>query len=383
MFAKQLPESLIKGMSIRARELGAVNLGQGIPSFPTAPHILSAARDALSDPTIGVYPNFLGELALRQAIADRLMREHPQHAFDTGRVLVTVGAMEGTAAAILAVAEAGDTVAVITPDYCNHEPQILLAKARVRQIPMKTDASRWQLDRAAIEKAFADGVKMIIYTSPGNPTGVVFTAEDISFLVELAKKHDAWILSDETYDFLTYDRPFVSLLSMAGDYEKALVVRSFSKEYAMTGWRVGYVVAHADALKVLAKTHDALTGCVPKISQRAAIEAINGDQDAVTEHKREYATRRERAIQLLSSVPGVTLLPPEGAYYAFAKYSADISSTELAKRLLEEAKVAVIPGSAFGTGGEGYFRISYGVEEPVLVEGVQRIREFFSKNFSA
>lgn len=377
MFADALPESLIKGLSIRARELGAVNLGQGIPSFPTAPHILDAAREALSDPGIGVYPNFLGELALREALVSRLNKEHTSCSFDVSNVLVTVGAMEGTAAAILSVISQGDTVVVITPDYCNHEPQVLLTKGNLVQISMNEARNRWELDRPGIEQAVASGARMIVYTNPGNPTGAVFTKDDITFLVEIAQANNVWILSDETYDFLTYDVPFVSLLSVAGEYERALVVRSFSKEYAMTGWRVGYIVAASSVLSVIAKTHDALTGCAPKISQRAALAALSGSQDIVDEYRAVYAKRHKRAISLLSEIPGISLIEPLGAYYAFPKYEQAIDSVMLSEGLLTKAGVAVIPGKAFGKGGEGHFRISFAVSDDVLTSGIERIASYF------
>jgi len=377
MFAHSLPESLIKGLSIRARELGAVNLGQGIPSFPTAPHIIDAVRDALSDPFIGVYPNFLGEAAVRQEIVVRLSREHPDTQFSVGNVLVTVGAMEGTAASILSVIGTGDGVAVVTPDYCNHQPQVLLAKGRYVEVPMRKSEKRWELDRDAMEQAVAGGIKMIVYTSPNNPTGAVFSRDDVSFLVSLAKQYDAWLLSDETYGFLTYDVSFTSLLSLARGYEKALVVRSFSKEYAMTGWRVGYVVAHQSVFPAIAKTHDALTGCAPKISQRAALAALTGPQDVVVSSGLEYARRRKHAISLLKDIPGVSLIHPEGAYYAFASYTKNIASTDLSQELLTDQGVAVIPGAAFGTGGERHFRISYAVEPDLLKRGIERIASYF------
>lgn len=399
MFASRLPESIIKGLSIRARELGAVNLGQGIPSFPTAPHIIKAAKHALDDPTIGVYPNFLGELELRQAIAQKLK-------LSEANILITVGAMEATATSILSLIQNDETVGIVTPDYCNHLPQALLARARVTEIPLYCHSdpplaeknlsrmrdSTWQLDLPLIEQAAKSGLKLLIITNPSNPTGAVITKPQLDQLVQLAQKYAFWILSDETYNFLTYDQPFISLLDYKDQHDKLLIVRSFSKEYAMTGWRVGFLVANPDFIKQAAKVHDALVGCVPKISQRAALAALTGPQEIVREYIETLSRRRNLAIDLISQIPQLSLISPQGAYYAFPSFilraiehkanesrSSHLTSVELCERLLTEAKVAVIPGAAFGLAGEGHFRVSFAVEDEVLKEGLNRVKIFFEK----
>lgn len=376
MFAYSLPESLIKGLSIRAKELGAINLGQGIPSFPTAAHIVSAAKTALDDPIIGVYPNFLGELPLRHAIASRLA-EQERIELSESTILVTVGAMEGTAAAILAVVETGQRVGIITPDYCNHVPQVLLARGEIIQIPM-LEGNEWALDLNLLEAEAKKGLKLLVLTNPNNPVGSICTGSELKRIVAMAKKYGFWLLADETYAFLTYDTTFVSLLSFWKEYDKLLVVRSFSKEYAMTGWRVGYIVTREAHIKTIAKVHDALTGCASKISQRAAIAAITGVQTIVDSYCKSYVKRRQLAMDILGKEQTrISCIPPRGAYYLFIKYHAKQKSIPLCEKLLTESGVAAIPGVAFGKGGEYHIRISFAVPEEILTQGLARMVKFF------
>ena len=370
MFADTLPESVIKRLSIRARELGAVNLGQGIPSFPTPAHVIQAAKAALDDPGIGVYPNFLGEIALREAIAKKLNH-------DTRNILVTVGAMEGTATAILSLVENGDRVGIVTPDYCNHFPQVMLARGEIVPIPL-CEGESWTMDLTLIEREAKRGMKLLIITNPSNPTGFVASKSELQALVTLAAEYDFWILADETYSYLTYDTPHTSLLDYWNQSDRLIVVRSFSKEYAMTGWRVGYVVAREDTLKTFANVHDSLVGCVPKISQRAAIAALSGPQDFQTQHHAAYVRRRRMTMDAVNKTAGLMLPTVVGAYYAFVRYDTDRPSVDISEDLLTKAKVAVVPGTYFGQGGEGHFRISFAVDDAILADGLKRLQQFFS-----
>ena len=378
MFASVLPESVIKRLSIRARELGAINLGQGIPSFPTPPHIIEAVKAGLDDPTIGVYPNFFGEIALRQAIATRIQKDHGLKIDALKNVLVTVGAMEGTATAILSLIGNSDRVGIVTPDYCNHFPQVMLARGKVIPLPL-IEGKDWTLDLSLIEREAKLGMKLFLLTNPSNPTGFVVSKRELQAVVDLVHTYGFWILSDETYSYLTYDAPHISLLDVWAQSERLVVVRSFSKEYAMTGWRVGYVVASEETLKTFAKVHDSLVGCVPKISQRAAIAALTASQDFVVQSKVAYARRRQMTIEAISGIDQLRLPTVAGAYYAFVRYEGNRKSVDLCEDLLTKAKVAVVPGSFFGAGGEGHFRISFAVEDAVLIDGLKRLKGFFSK----
>jgi len=360
-FARDLPESVIKSLSIRARELGAVNLGQGIPSFATAPEVIEATGEALKDEHIGVYPNFLGDPELREAIAQRLNRQKGLQLSGEKNILVSVGAMEGTATVIMSLVTDGDRVGVITPDYCNHFPQVQLARGEAVEIPMREG---WRPDLELVEREAKEGLKLLILTNPNNPTGTVWRKEELERLAGLAEKYDFWVLADETYEFLTYESESTSLLDFwdkTGD--KLIVVRSFSKEFAMTGWRVGYVVARPELIKVFAKTHDALTGCAPKVSQRAALAALATQEETVKKQVEMYKTRRKLACEALAKIDGLNFVRPEGAYYILVDYPGEVDSMQMSEQLLTEAKVAVVPRGGFGRAGEGQERVAVSVGE--------------------
>ena len=285
--------------------------------------------------------------------------------------------MEATAAIIFSLIGDGDTVGVITPDYTNHFPQIQLARGIVKELPMKNNGG-WKLDLDAIQKAAADGMKLLIITNPNNPTGAIFSASDVAEIVRLSNAHGFWVLSDETYNFLAYDEKPPSLLDWWNEGERLLTVRSFSKEYAMTGWRVGYLVARQSVRDTMAKTHDALVGTAPRISQQAAYAAVSGPQDVVHTYASVIKDRRDLLCEKLDQMPEhLSYHKPAGAYYLMARYAADISSEVLCDDILKKTSVGVVPGSIFGKGGEGHFRISFGVTDDRLIEGIKRLKDYF------
>lgn len=377
LFAHDLPESVIKRLTIQVKEAKGVNLGQGIPSFPTADHIRDAAKRALDERDIGVYPNFLGDIKLRLAIGEKLDREHGLALSAEREILVTVGAMEATATAILSLVNNRDRVGVITPDYCNHFPEIMLARGVIREIPLR-EREGWRIDTELLAKEAKRGLKLLILTNPNNPTGAVFRKEDIDEIVRLAQKYGYYVLSDETYHFLSYGAPAPSLLDWYDESDMLLTVRSFSKEYAMTGWRVGYIVAKPELTALFAKTHDALVGCVPKISQRAATAAITGSQRIVSTYVKTLTKRRDSLMEAFGELEDyMGIVVPQGAYYAFPRYTGKTSSIEMSRRLLTEVGLGVIPGSIFGSGGEYHIRLSFAVDDDVLKTGLSRLKTFF------
>jgi aminotransferase len=376
LFARNLPESIIKTYTIRIKELKGVNLGQGIPSFPTALHIREAAKIALNEPNIGIYPNFLGTIELRVAIANKLNKRHQLDLDPKKNILVTIGAMEAVATSIFGLISTGNIVGIVTPDYCNHFPIVMLAKGKILEIPMRENKI-WELDINKIKKQ-ASKIKLLIITNPNNPTGAVLDKQQIAELVDMANKFGFWILADETYAYLDYEHKFTSLLEFWDQCDRLLVVHTFSKEYAMTGWRVGYVIASSQVVKILAKTHDAIVGCVAKISQKAALAAVTGSQKIVNDYANILKKRRDLACKLLDGMKNVfSYSKPEGAYYIFPRYKNKVDSMLLTRRILEKSKVAVIPGSVFGKAGEGHIRISFAVEDEVLRNGIVKLTNFF------
>lgn len=381
IFAQNLPESVIKRFSIRIRELGGVNLGQGIPSFSTAPHILDAVRTSLTEPAIGVYPKFMGTDSLRTAIADKLNRGLTVGAdFNMDNILVTVGAMEAVSVALLSIIKDGEEVGVITPNYCNHFPEIQLARGKIIEIPMKSE-TEWKLDMEAVAAHAAHGtMKVLLLTNPNNPTGALFEKDELSEMVKLAQKYGFWIIADETYAYLTYENKFTSMLEYYSRYDRLIVVRSFSKEYAMSGWRVGFMVSNPTNINIMSRTHDALTGCAPKISQRAAEAAVTGTQETVEEYVRVLTVRRNLACKKLDEMSEfLSYLRPQGAYYIFLKYKTGLDSMAMGEKLLNDAKVALIPGVMFGKSGEGYLRMSYAGRDEDIIQGLLNLRAYLLK----
>lgn len=378
MFAESLPESFIKSLSIRVKDVGGINLGQGIPSFPTAPHILDAARSALAESDIGIYPHLMGNHDFREAIAEKLRANHGLSDISSHDILITVGAMEATAAVMFSLIGDGDRVGVVTPDYANHFSQIQLARGVAVHIPLKED-DNWSLDIAHIEHEAKRGMKLLLITNPNNPTGAVFPKSQIEAIVQLSDTYGFWVLSDETYWFLTYGERAPSLIDFwHAENPRLLTVRSFSKEYAMTGWRVGYLVAKKEVRDLIGRAHDALVGTAPRISQRAAHAAIVSSQDIVAEYVREFTRRRSILCEGLDAIENaISYVPPRGAYYVMVRYASDMSSTDLSNNILEKVNVGVVPGSIFGEGGEHHFRISFGVTDELLRDALIRLKQYF------
>lgn len=339
-------------------------MGQGIPAFPTPVHIIDAAKKALDEPEINIYPNFLGILELREALAKKLKVSKEQ-------ILITVGAMEAFASSMLSLLDYNNLVGVLSPDYCNHYPAIRLAKAKLLEIPL-LEKKDWEIDFAKVEEAAKKGMRVLVLTNPNNPTGSVFEKKEIEKLVKLSNKYGFYFLCDETYSFLSYEKKFCSLLEFFKENDRLIVVRTFSKEYCLTGWRVGYVITSEPLIKIIAKTHDALVGCASKISQKAALVALTGPQDSVLKMKEELRRRRDFICEELTKMGDkVSFSKPQGTYYLFLKYKREENSLFLARKILEEDRLAVVPGIVFGQTGEFHLRLSFGGKEDLLKKGLK------------
>ncbi len=221
--------------------------------------------------------------------------------------------------------------------------------------------------------------KLIILNSPGNPTGGVIPLEDLEHIAEKARQHDAWVLSDEIYTQLVYDGTAAhSIAEVEGMLERTVIVDGFSKTYSMTGWRLGYMITPVDLAERLELLITHATGCTAAFTQYAGMEALSGPQDFVAEMVREYQHRRDRMLELVNAIPGVHAQKPQGAFYVFANVkSYGLSSKEIATRLIDEAGVAILAGTDFGSGGEGYIRLVYAVSMEMIEEGVEKIGAWF------
>jgi len=367
---------------IAAKVGGCVSLGQGVPSFATPPHVAEAVARALrDDPAAGKYSLQPGMPALRRAVADLLRAEKDLPADAEREVAITVGGMEALLCAMLTLVGPGDEVIVPEPFYPSHVEQILMAEGTPVFAPLRR--SDWGLDVDAVAAAITPRTKAIIISSPHNPTGAVFAQKDLRRLGELALKHGIFIICDDTYDALAYDGPDAQTVK-GGAYSLAsepnlrhllVGVFSFSKRFALTGWRVGFLWAREELLGHMLKIHDAAAICAPSISQIAALASLTGPQDVYAGFKKALENRRDLLCARLDAMPGISHIRPAGAFYVMAKVDLPGAqdSRALALRLIHEARVITIPGGAFGPGGEGHVRLSFGGAEEEITTACDRM----------
>lgn len=366
---------------LAAKVGGCVSLGQGVPSFRTPDHIVEAVCRALrDDPTAGRYSLQPGMPALREAIAaDILARKGARFDPET-EIGVTVGAMEALVMIMLTVVERGDEVIVPSPGYASHAEQVLMAEGVPVHVPLR--AADWGLDVDAVRAAVTPRTRAIIVCSPGNPTGGVYDEADVRALCDLALERDLVLIVDDTYDYMVYGEAAgthrFSPVGQPGLRRHVITVNSFSKKYALTGWRVGYVAADAAWMAELLKVHDATAVCAPTVSQHAALAALTGPQDCVDAMRTSLTARRDLTCRRLDALaPHFTYVPPRGAFYAMARYTfTDADSMAVARRMLEEARVITVPGGSFGPTGEGHLRLSFGMDEAELTEAFDRIQHW-------
>ena len=380
--------SAIKQMPVLASKVdGAVSLGQGIPSFGTPSFVTEAVIRALrEDDRIGKYSLQPGLPELKKEIACHLTRTKSTAVDPETEVFVSCGAMEALAAAIATVVDRGDEVLIPSPNYASHIEQILFAEGVPVFVPL-IEENGWRLDIDAFKRAVTPRTKAILICNPMNPTGTVFSGDDIRAIAGLAVDRNLFVIADEAYDFLVYDQlPHSSFVSIPELKQRLVAAFSFSKMYCMTGWRVGYLYGPSYLIDQVLKVHDAFAICAPTISQYAALAALratNGTDGEGDRFKRDLVAaldaRRRLACARLDRVPGLfSYQRPQGAYYVFPRIVPhSVTSMDLALRLLYEAKVISVPGAAFGPTGEGHVRLSFGGTEEEINEAFDRIEEWW------
>lgn len=380
--AEHITLSATKQMPILAAAVGGcVSLGQGVPSFSTPDHVVDALVDALFDnPAVGKYSLQPGLPELRRAIARQLKDEKGLNYSPHEEILVTVGAMGALAEAFLAIVNPGDEVLLPEPTYASYIEQVQLSEGIPMFVPLRQ--SDWGLDLEAIAAAITPRTKMIVLCNPSNPTGVVYDKASLTDLAQLVKEKQIFMIIDETYDYLTYGdaKPFCPA-SLPGMKPWSIVINSFSKKYALTGWRVGYVAASSIVAAQLAKIHDATAICAPTPGQFAALTALTGPQACIAQMNDTLDQRRQLVIKRMDKLSQwFDYIAPSGAFYLMARWlGKPMTSQTLAERLIKEAKVVTIPGSAFGPGGEGHLRISFGGSEEELNEAFDRLETWVAK----
>lgn len=371
------PSGIRKFFDIAGTMEGVISLGVGEPDFSTPWVIRKAAIQTLERKQIIYGPN-KGIAPLRNAIAEKIMSKHSVKYDADEEILVTVGGSEAIDIALRGIIDPGDEVLVVEPSFVCYAPLVELIGGVAVPVPTRIE-NNFKLTVEDLEGKITDRTKMIILPFPNNPTGAIMTREDLEPIADFLRDTNIIILSDEIYSELTYGRKHCSITELPDMQERTILVNGFSKAYAMTGWRLGYVAAPQPITSQIAKVHQYAIMCSPFVSQNAAIAALSSCDAEVKKMADEYNTRRRFLVQEFNRI-GLTCFNPEGAFYVFPCIkSTGLTSEEFCERLLYEELVAAVPGNAFGASGEGYIRISYAYSIKHLREAMKRIEKFVNK----
>jgi aspartate aminotransferase len=349
-----------------------VSLAMGEPNFDTPAQVVAAAAEALAAGHTHYAPA-VGAKALRQALAERL-RLLTAEEVSSDDILVTHGGTAGLAAVILAVVNPGDRVVVPDPTYSLYADLVSMAGGVLVPVPLAADL-HWDLE--ALSSALVDA-KLFVFCNPSNPTGIVHSRAELAALAQMVDGTDTLVLSDEAYSDLVYTpEPFTSALEVAGLEGRTIYCQTFSKSYAMTGWRVGYLWGPGDVIAAAARVHGTFNGSVNTANQIAALTALQTCAPDIARMHQAYARRRQLMVDGLSGIEGLSVGTPEGAFYVFPKYEGTLNSEQMVAHLRDHG-VAVRPGGEFGESGEYHLRLSYAASEEAITEGVKRIAAGFA-----
>lgn len=371
------PSGIRKFFDVVSEMPDAISLGVGEPDFDTPWRIREEGIYSLERGRT-FYTSNAGLKELKVEIS-RYLERKIDVAYDPDKeVIVTVGGSEGIDLAFRAMLDPGDEVLIPQPSYVSYLPCAVLADGVSVVIPLQ-QKNEFKLTREELEAAITPRTKILVLPFPNNPTGAVMSREDLEPVAEVVKEHDLFVLSDEIYSELTYKDDHVSIAALPGMRERTLVINGFSKGFAMTGWRLGYICAPEEIAKQMLKIHQYAIMCAPTNSQYAAIEGLRHCEGEVQEMRASYNQRRRYLMHEMKRMH-LDCFEPFGAFYVFPNIQEfGMSSEEFATRLLEEEKVAVVPGSAFGDSGEGYIRISYAYSLDDLKEAVGRVGSFIDR----
>ncbi|MDY2725889.1 MAG: aminotransferase class I/II-fold pyridoxal phosphate-dependent enzyme [Anaerostipes faecalis] len=368
------PSGIRKFFDIVSEMPDAISLGVGEPDFDTPWRIREEGIYSLEKGRT-FYTSNAGLKELRFEISKYLNRKYQMDYHPCHEILVTVGGSEGIDATMRTILNPGDEVIVAQPCFVSYVPCILMAGG-VPVVVNLQEKDRFKLRKEQLEEVVTDKTKAIFISFPNNPTGAVMTKEDLEPIAEFAKEHDLLVISDEIYSELTYGRKHVSIGSLPDMKERTIVINGFSKAFAMTGWRLGYVAAPKVIMEQMVKVHQYCIMAAPTTSQYAAIEALRACDDEVEDMRIAYNQRRRYLVHAFEKM-GLDCFEPEGAFYIFPSIKKfGMTSEEFATRLLNEQKVAIVPGSAFGKCGEGYLRVSYAYSIDELKTALARLEKF-------
>ncbi len=371
------PSGIRKFFDIVATMHDVISLGIGEPDFDTPPTIIQAGIQSLQNGDTH-YTSNAGRLEVRQAVAAHLERLYGVQ-YGEDEVILTVGVSEALYLSMTALLNPGEEVIIPTPCFVSYQAEVILAGGVPVELPSRVE-DQFQLRPEALEAVITPRTKAILLGYPNNPTGAVASRAVLEQVVHIAEKHDLVLVSDEIYDQLVYGVEHVCLASIPGARQRSIILGGFSKDYAMTGWRIGYAVAPAELIRGLVRIHQYTIMSAPTTAQAAVLQAMQDGHEAVLAMRQEYDRRRRLIVNGLNEL-GLATFEPHGAFYAFPRISVTgLDDETFAQKLLEEERVAVVPGSSFGAGGEGYVRCSYATAYEKIEEALTRMARFMRRH---
>ncbi|NLK23514.1 MAG: pyridoxal phosphate-dependent aminotransferase [Clostridiales bacterium] len=375
-----------KAKALKAQGVDVVSFGAGEPDFNTPKNIIDAAKKAMDEGKTK-YTAASGIIELKEALCKKF-KEDNNLSYNTSNIIISTGGKQALANAMFAILNEGEEVLIPVPYWVSYPELVKLAGGNPVFVECKEE-NDYKFTIEALEKATTKKTKAIVINSPNNPTGSIYSENELREIAEFAKKHDLIIISDEMYEKLIYDgEKHISIASLSEDaYNRTIIVNGFSKAFAMTGWRLGYSAANEEITKLMSSIQSHMTSNANSITQYAAVEALNGPKDASNDMVKEFEERRNYMTNLIDNIEGLSYIRPSGAFYVMINIKNCINkslngetikdSMDFSKMLLDEEKVAVIPGAAFGL--ENYIRLSYATSKDMIGEGLKRIECFTKK----
>jgi aspartate/methionine/tyrosine aminotransferase len=378
---ENVPHSRIRELAEIAMGMdGVLRLYFGESNLPTPDYIKQSAVRAIHE-GFTFYTENAGLPSLRRAIAENYRRLHGVELDAASEIVITASGVQALNVSIRCTLDPGDEAQVLTPAWPNGTSCAMMANASVKQIAHPLCGDRYVVDFDALERAVTPRTRMLLYTSPSNPLGWVVTEREQKALLDFARRHGLWLIADEVYDRLYYSgaelgEPVPSILRLATRDDAVMVVHSFSKSYCMTGWRVGWLVARRDAAAKATQLNEFIISHAPSFAQKAGETALAEGEPELRQMLARLKENRDLCLEALSSAPGVTVPKPDGAFYLFPRIDGLSDSFGFCRRLLEETRVGLAPGVAFGEGGEGSIRICYAAERSILEPAMERLTRF-------
>jgi aminotransferase len=371
------PSGIRKFFDIAATMKDVISLGIGEPDFASPPPVIEAGVRSIQAGDTH-YTSNAGIKELRQALSAHLEMLYGVSYDPEKEIIITVGGSEALYLAATALMDPGDEMIIPTPCFVSYQAEALLAGGAVVEVPCRME-NNFDIEPKEIEAAITPRTKAILLGFPNNPTGAVASREKLLEVAKMAEKHDLVVISDEIYDRLVYGQPHVCFPTLPGMRPRTLLLGGFSKDYAMTGWRIGYACGPEALLQGLLRIHQYTVMCAPTMSQKAALAALQLGEEYVQEMAQEYDRRRKLIVSGLNQI-GLPTFEPKGAFYAFPKVSVTgLDDETFSMRLLQEERVAAVPGNSFGAGGEGFVRCSYATSYEKIEEALRRIERFVKR----